>query len=1025
MSVLPGDFQDRERFASDLRTNFSVRASAGSGKTTAIASRIVSMVLSPNALELLPKLVVVTYTVKAAEEMKQRARARLLEMTANGEIPADRAGFLNRAYFGTIHSFCLMLLNRFGFWAGMGTNADSHLDEEILWHEFLRVFDDTQWSVPEEEREMILCRVDYDQVFELAHELSLRGLTGLERTLPTTLPIVDPKALDAQNPPHRVSKVKAEQWTRKWRDFCKAWSNPSTPYVPPLKSADTGGAEFIAAFRACHSPVKEWCQQATCVLAVDIARQYEKFRWAKGQLTFQDQITGARHLLEHALALNQIRDEGFIVLLDEAQDTDPVQFEILTEITRPENAPLGSWLEKGETPPVPGRFCMVGDPQQSIYRDRSSLAYYEKYHRALTASGDNDLTFNVTFRCPQSIVNLINAVFPRVLNGENGQTTFSPLSAKPGAGEGQAVRIHLTGELLNLGPDPGLNTDALVQEEAKYIARWIATKGLAALRANCWGDVAVLLPRNDWFKSFKAAFEREGIKCQNVSGRSNNAEQPAYLWLTALIKVMARPHDSFEIVGVLREVFGVSDEALFHHRKKGGDFTLDQATGVSEVLEPLVLLRALHTSIAMLPLRAAIQLVLERTLLRERLETIDSENDYESVLDQILVSASVREDEGFDIAQFAEDLELRKNNPRPDEIGDHDAIQCVSTYKAKGLEWKAVVLPLLGRCIGNKTPLYPRIVSVPDDYKNPGVQWDADSYDSIAGPLLKEEPRRNFQDLQRLFYVAMTRAVETLVVVDDLEIFGPSKKSTWSFLNCCSGGLELPALNLSEYDRFFSPDVSRKSSVKEKNFKQFEFELPSGFSINKAIEASGAPWKKERPSQHAVERQENKYTDEGEIDAPKIWPVDYGLWWHSVMEEKPWCSPDFFDLKFDRWITRLQNPVFQARGKKDLEHLVQSELVKDLTGLGTQCFTEVPYFCQPTPTTWQEGIIDLVYVRKGECTLLDWKTDSHIQDSTILVERYEHQLKAYAKALRGTGLNVTRLVLYSTELGQLVEMPET
>ncbi len=76
--VKPRDESARARFASELDRNFSVVASAGSGKTTAITQRVLSIARSPNAADILPHLVVVTFTNRAADEMQQRTRQALL-----------------------------------------------------------------------------------------------------------------------------------------------------------------------------------------------------------------------------------------------------------------------------------------------------------------------------------------------------------------------------------------------------------------------------------------------------------------------------------------------------------------------------------------------------------------------------------------------------------------------------------------------------------------------------------------------------------------------------------------------------------------------------------------------------------------------------------------------------------------------------------------------------------------------------------------------------------------------------------
>src|ERR1043166_1241454 len=73
------DEKARQRFACELNRNFSVVASAGSGKTRAITDRVVEIAKDRHALEWLPQLVVVTYTNRAADEMQQRARQQILE----------------------------------------------------------------------------------------------------------------------------------------------------------------------------------------------------------------------------------------------------------------------------------------------------------------------------------------------------------------------------------------------------------------------------------------------------------------------------------------------------------------------------------------------------------------------------------------------------------------------------------------------------------------------------------------------------------------------------------------------------------------------------------------------------------------------------------------------------------------------------------------------------------------------------------------------------------------------------------
>src|SRR5205809_8017867 len=114
MKASPQDQAQRDRFARELDKNISVIAAAGAGKTTAITDRIVEIAKSEQARDWLPQLVVVTFTNRAADEMQQRARQRIFEQNVSSTVLAA----FNRAFFGTIHSFCMKLLAAHGHHLG-------------------------------------------------------------------------------------------------------------------------------------------------------------------------------------------------------------------------------------------------------------------------------------------------------------------------------------------------------------------------------------------------------------------------------------------------------------------------------------------------------------------------------------------------------------------------------------------------------------------------------------------------------------------------------------------------------------------------------------------------------------------------------------------------------------------------------------------------------------------------------------------------------------------------------------------
>ena len=213
----PRDHSARRRFAEELDRNFSVVASAGSGKTHAITERIVHLARAENALEILPKLVVVTFTHRAADEMQQRTRQRILE---EHRSPAIQAAF-NRAFFGTIHSFCMKLLTNYGHYLGLPSPLDLVAeDDEELWEAFVQQHHHIGRNLSAETRAALFRLAPARQLMELGRNarsiLSTTGNIG-------PCPEVDFAQVHAAVPPtaskETIANSKAElaDWEKRYR----------------------------------------------------------------------------------------------------------------------------------------------------------------------------------------------------------------------------------------------------------------------------------------------------------------------------------------------------------------------------------------------------------------------------------------------------------------------------------------------------------------------------------------------------------------------------------------------------------------------------------------------------------------------------------------------------------------------------------------------------------------------------------------------------------------------------------------
>src|SRR5262249_50069711 len=160
---------------------------------------------------------------------------------------------------------------------------------------------------------------------------------------------------------------------------------------------------------------------------------------------------------------------------------------VLLEMTRPIQA-SGEWLQTKRDSPRLGQFCMVGDFQQSIYREPNDLNHYRALHYALVETrASEQLKFSVTFRLDQAQLDFVNETFAKILNNTEGQVEFVRLSPRQEILPGQVIRFELGDDI-----DLSLTETQRAQAEAERLARWIRDVGLRKLRARHWREVAIL-----------------------------------------------------------------------------------------------------------------------------------------------------------------------------------------------------------------------------------------------------------------------------------------------------------------------------------------------------------------------------------------------------------------------------------------------------------------------------------------------------------------------------------------------------
>jgi ATP-dependent helicase/nuclease subunit A len=827
----------RARIRDDLETTLIVEAAAGTGKTTALVSRIVALVRSGRAT--LHGLVAVTYTDKAAGEMKlrlrteiERARSQLAD--ADGQRPRlDRAlAELELAHIGTIHSLCGDLLRERPIEAGvdpsfeiLAGDAQSGLYEQAFERWFQRVLAD-----PPEGVRRILRRHDHEGPRALLKDaggrlLDLRAFASPWRrdpfqraaTLDAAVARLDELvALDAQAvaPDDWLAKGIATlaRWKQeldrrerlRGRDHdgleaelrelanehrTRAWGYRGSPRAEPfgaylsrsdvLTLRDGIKAELDRAVALCDADLVACLREDLRPLVAE----YEAAKIAAGKLDFVDLLLRARDLIRDAPPVRQELQQRFThVLIDEFQDTDPLQAEILLLLAAAD-AGERDWTR---ATPAAGKLFVVGDPKQSIYRFRhADIALYQGIKQRLCAAGAEVVILSANFRSVPALQQAVNGAFALAMQGgaERIQADYAPLAPVRPAIPDQPALIALpipTPYKDDWREDLASNAE-LERASSDAIAafiEWLVTRsgwkvqgeggqGLVPVEAR---HVCLLFRRlqsfgNDTTRHVVRALEARRIPHVLVGGRGYGEREEVEAIRNALAAI-EWPEDEFSVYATLRgPFFCLSDAQLLVWRDQARSLHPFSPAVVedNEVGSALALLARLHRGRNRTPIADTILQLLEAT--RAHAGIAIWPNGEQALANVLRTVDLARRFEVGGATSFRGFVERLQNQAERSEAADapvledgSEGVRIMTVHKAKGLEFPVVVLadatvahigkptrhidPERGLCV------IPLAGCVPTELREREA----------------EVQQRDAAESIRLTYVAATRAKDLLVV---------------------------------------------------------------------------------------------------------------------------------------------------------------------------------------------------------------------------------------------------------------------
>ncbi|MWD29629.1 double-strand break repair helicase AddA, partial [Aquicoccus sp. SCR17] len=522
--------------------------------------------------------------------------------------------------------------------------------------------------------------------------------------------------------------------------------------------------------------------------------RYEEAKQARGWLDFDDLITLADRLLANEAVAQWVlfRLDGEIdhLLVDEAQDTSPVQWQVIDRLTREFAAGSGQRADVMRT------IFVVGDKKQSIYSfqgadprefDRMKADFAERY-RAIGAPFA-DLTLEFSFRSAQAVLQLVDECFAtQVAAGFDpdqphrafkdrmpGRVDLWPAIAKekdedetpwyepvdrPGPSNPAVVLATRVADELKRMFDDGVR---IPDEEG----------GAWGMRPLTPGDVMILVQRRGpVFHEIIRACKSAGLPIAGADRLRIGAEL-AVRDLAALLRFLATPEDDLSLAEALKSpLFGWSEQALFSLAHGRPGYLWQALRERTDHPETLAILHDLRGQTDYLRPYDLIERILTRHDGRRRLLArlgAEAEDGINALLSQALAFErnAIPSLTGFLLWMETDDLEIKR---QMDSAGDR--IRVMTVHGAKGLEAPLVILP---DCARRQPRAQQGLL--------PAAGTALWSVPAASRPRLMDEAaeaRREAEraERERLLYVAMTRAEKWLIVAAAGEI-GKAEEDSW------------------------------------------------------------------------------------------------------------------------------------------------------------------------------------------------------------------------------------------------------
>ena len=1053
----------REKIINDLDTNLLVEAGAGSGKTSSLVKRIIALITTGKYK--ISEIAAITFTKKAASELMERLLTELEKKYVNETDPdksnnlLDAINNFDQCFTGTIHSFCSGILRERPVEAGVDPDFDEIDDSDEInliaetWNEFVKKaktenrpktdIADRIGILPEELQETFQKLNNYPEVIihtdkadKPSLEPALKEVLEVCRQAYNYIPGEEPsKGYDAFQSAVRyvlksteIVNIYKEKHTI---DIIKKFENS-----PDVTLNRWNDKDIAKEFRDNVLPdlannileplmknYREYLYPYFVDLFTEALQFYQDKRNSESILNYNDLLTLTSNMLRtNAEVREYFQDKYKTILVDEFQDTDPIQAEIIMYLTGKE-LDENDWSKLS---PKNGSLFVVGDPKQSIYRfRRADIDIYNAVKDIIKTTGGEVLELTSNFRSLPSIADYLNPVFEEKLftNNDKYQAPMAKIqTTRENEYEHGVKKLIVNSE--------SKNKKEVVEADAEKIAKYIkhAVDGGIKLARNEdeisrgltenpeFSDFLIITMHKDSLEKYAEALEKYGIP-STVTGNYSLSQYEEVRQLYKLLKLLNKPDDEIQLVSVLRGLFfGLSDNDLYKFKSSKGHFNI--YSRIPDELEdsiritfensfvrlrqykkwiddfpPSSALEKIVQDLGILPFTSMGSLSKSRAsniyFLIEQIKQRESQEIYS--LDKIIRHVGNLLDSGSDQRSSLE--------------AESNSVRIMNLHKAKGLEAPVVFLAHPYKNTRHE-PLQHinRRNGKPTGYFALAKKKGQFHHEVFAQPtnwekIQTEEQKFLDAEFDRLIYVAATRA-KNLLIISSYEN-NKNNKNPWLGL---LGGL---------CDDDILPDVEV-----EEDYSAGDSELTKS-NINKKMEEINK-WHSFASDESYVHKRPTEIKDAEKIFAGKRLEgggQDWGTAVHSVLEFlvinrnndsadlENFIKMTLYKLEINTDKTKEMREIIDRFKNSGLwQRISEAEKVETEVPItikvkaGSELFSYMNNDSGSKPIILS-GVIDLAFKENGKWVIIDYKTD-RVENEAYdnLRKSYQQQVDIYAKA---------------------------